>query len=126
VLLNVGEHALFNVKFRAGGPKVTLDFQALEFLAHVVVPCIPYDPAASAPYTELLPRAADRDEVCEVRAPFDQGAVHRWYADYKNKGERAYIASHYGEARARMIGDGNNAIGEMLKAMASVAGMDLS
>ncbi|KAJ7869972.1 hypothetical protein B0H13DRAFT_2062353 [Mycena leptocephala] len=126
VLLNVGEHALFNVEFRAGGPKVTLDFQALELLAHVVVPCIPYDPAASAPYTELLPRAADRDEVCEVRAPFDQGAVHRWYADYKNKGERAYIASHYGEARARMIGDGNNAIGEMLKAMASMAGMDLS
>ncbi|KAJ7261737.1 hypothetical protein B0H12DRAFT_1047890 [Mycena haematopus] len=125
VLLNVGEYAIFHVEFRAGGPRVTHDFQVLELLQHIIVPCIPYDPKASAPYTELLPQAADRDEVCEVRAVLDQGVVDAWYKDYKTKGERAYIASHYGEARAKMVGDGNNMLGEMLKAMASMAGMNV-
>ncbi|KAJ6512961.1 hypothetical protein C8R45DRAFT_330721 [Mycena sanguinolenta] len=126
VLLNVGEHAMFNVEFRAGGPRITHDFQALELLQHVVVPCIPYDPKASGPYLKLLMQAADRNEVCEVRAVLDQGAVDTWYKDYKTKGETAYIASHYGEARARMVGDGNKALGEMLKVMASMVGMNMS
>ncbi|KAJ6507916.1 hypothetical protein C8R47DRAFT_1099977 [Mycena vitilis] len=122
VLLNVGEYAMFNVEFRAGGPRITHDFQALELLEHVIVPAIPYDPKASGPYGRLLPAAADRDEVCEVRCKYDQGAVEAWYRDYKLKGERAHIASHYGEARANMIGDGNKMIAEMMKAMASMAG----
>ncbi|KAF8206164.1 hypothetical protein K438DRAFT_1963259 [Mycena galopus ATCC 62051] len=106
VLLNVGDHAL-------------------ELLQHVIIPCIPYDPKATAPYGKLLPEAADKDEVCEVRAMFDQAVVEAWYRDYKTKGERAYIASHYGEARAQMIGDGNKALEEMFKAMASMAGMNM-
>ncbi|KAF7374637.1 Ubiquitin carboxyl-terminal hydrolase 18-like protein [Mycena sanguinolenta] len=111
VLLNVGEHAIFNVEFRAGGPRITHDFQALELLQHVVVPCIPYDHKASGPYLELLMQAADRNEVCEVRAVLDQVAVDAWYKDYKTKGESAYISGHYGEARARMMGEGNKVLG---------------
>ncbi|KAJ7455223.1 hypothetical protein B0H11DRAFT_2176162 [Mycena galericulata] len=117
VLLNVGEYAMFTLEFRAGGPDVTHDFQALELLAHVIVPAIPYDPKATASYSELLPRAADRDEVCEIRALIDQDAVDAWYTDFKTKGERAYITSHYGEARANMIGEGAQAMSEMFKAM---------
>ncbi|KAJ7364332.1 hypothetical protein DFH08DRAFT_1073097 [Mycena albidolilacea] len=105
VLLNVGDHAMFIIDFRAGGPRITHDFEALELLEH------------------LLPEAADRDEVCEVRGRVDQGAVEAWYRDYKTKGEMAYIASHYGEARAQMVGDGNRAMGEMMKVLASV-GLD--
>ncbi|KAJ6532041.1 hypothetical protein B0H19DRAFT_966575 [Mycena capillaripes] len=125
VLLNVGEYAMFTVEFRAGGPKVTHDFQALELLEHIIVPAIPYDPKAKGPYSKLLPEAADRDEVCEIRAKIDQGAVEAWFKDYKTKGERAHIISHYGEARANMIGEGNQHLGEMLKAMASMAGLNL-
>ncbi|KAJ7756144.1 hypothetical protein B0H14DRAFT_2977911 [Mycena olivaceomarginata] len=115
VLLNVGDHAMFIIDFRAGGPRITHDFEALELLEHVIVPCIPYDSKATAPYGQLLPEAADRDEVCEVRGRIDQGAVEAWYRDYKTKGEMAYIASHYGEARAQM--------GEMMKVLASM-GLD--
>ncbi|KAJ7476029.1 hypothetical protein FB451DRAFT_1132747 [Mycena latifolia] len=117
VLLNLGEYAMFTIEFRAGGPRVTHDFHALELLAHVIVPAVPYDPSFSGAYTELLPRAADRDEVCEMQARIDQGAVEAWYRDFKTKGETAYIASHYGEARANMIGSGNQALAEMMKAM---------
>jgi hypothetical protein len=123
VLLNVGDHAMFIIDFRAGGPRITHDFEALELLEHVIVPCIPYDSKATAPYGQLLPEAADRDEVCEVRGRIDQGAVEAWYRDYKTKGEMAYIASHYGEARAQMVGDGNRAMGEMMKVLASM-GLD--
>ncbi|KAK7016307.1 ubiquitin carboxyl-terminal hydrolase 18-like protein [Favolaschia claudopus] len=119
VLLNVGEYAQFEVEFRAGGPNVTHDFQALELLSHMVVPCIPYDPNAKGPFVEHLAQAANRDEVCEIRPLIYQPAVDAWYKDYKTKGELAYIASHYGEARANLLGHGHNAIGEMLKAMAS-------
>ncbi|KAJ7126769.1 hypothetical protein C8R44DRAFT_779501 [Mycena epipterygia] len=119
VLLNVGEYAMFTVEFRAGGPNVTHDFQALELLEHVVVPAIPYDPRFKGSYAEALPQAADRDEVCEIRAKIDQGAVEAWYKDFKTEGERAYIASHYGEARANMIGSGNQALAETFKAMMS-------
>ncbi|KAJ7096524.1 hypothetical protein B0H15DRAFT_825547 [Mycena belliarum] len=119
VLLNLGDYAMFTIEFRAGGPRVALDFEALELLAHVIVPAIPYDPHAVGSYAQLLPRAAARDEVCEIQARIDQDAVDAWYRDYKIKGEEAYIASHYGEARANMIGSGNQALSEMMKAMMS-------
>ncbi|KAJ7762004.1 hypothetical protein DFH07DRAFT_739637 [Mycena maculata] len=117
VLLNVGEYAKFNIEFRAGGPNVTHDFQALELLAHVIVPAIPYDPKTTESYTELLPRAADKGEVCEIRALIDQDAVDAWYTDFKTKGERGYITSHYGEARANMVGEGVQAMAEMFKGL---------
>ncbi|KAK7033356.1 ubiquitin carboxyl-terminal hydrolase 18-like protein [Favolaschia claudopus] len=119
VLLNVGEYAQFEVEFRAGGPNVTHDFQALELLSHTVIPCIPYDPKAKGPFVELLAQAANRDEVCEIRPLIYQPAVDAWYKDYKTKGQFAYIASHHGEARANLLGHGLNAIGEMVKAIAS-------
>jgi hypothetical protein len=117
VLLNVGDYAIFTIEFRAGGPNVTHDFQVLELLAHVVVPAVAYDPAFSGSSAELLPRAADRGAVCEIRAPIDQGAVEAWYRDYKTEGERAHIANHYGEARAVMSGSANQALVEALNMM---------
>ncbi|KAJ7158543.1 hypothetical protein C8R46DRAFT_907074 [Mycena filopes] len=116
VLLNTGDYAMFTVEFRAGGPKITHDFQALELLEHIIVPAIPYDPNIphNNSYADLLPAAADRDEVCEVRAKIDQGAVEAWFRDYKTKGELGYVASHYGEARAKMIGSSNQALVELL------------
>ncbi|KAJ7644414.1 hypothetical protein FB45DRAFT_784449 [Roridomyces roridus] len=117
VLLNVGDYAMFNIEFRAGARGITHDFQALELLAHVLVPAIPYDPDATESYAKLLPRAADLDQVCEIRAVIDQDSVGAWYKDYKTQGESAYIASHYGEARANMIGAGNQQMQEMLQMM---------
>ncbi|KAJ7017410.1 hypothetical protein C8F04DRAFT_1156511 [Mycena alexandri] len=127
VLLNVGEYAMFTVEFRAGGPNITHDFQAFELLEHVIVPAIAYDPNTpqNKSYAELLPAAADRDEVCEVRAKIDQRAVEAWYRDYKTKGEVAYVTSHYGEARAKMVGSGNQALAEMLKAMMGMKGLSI-
>ncbi|KAJ7707426.1 hypothetical protein B0H17DRAFT_1191927 [Mycena rosella] len=117
VLLALGEYAMFDIEFRAGAPRVAHDFEALALLAHVIVPAVPYDPAFRGAYAELLPRAADRGAVCEVQARMDQGAVEAWYRDYREGGEKAYIKSHYGAARAEMIGSGNDALAEMMKAM---------
>lgn len=114
---------MFSVEFRCGGPNITHDFQALELIEHILIPFVPYDPAFSGPYSELLPLAADRDEVCEVRAKINKDAVATWYRDYKTKGERAYIASHYGEARANMVSSGNQALAETFRALVGNFGM---
>ncbi|KAJ7170897.1 hypothetical protein C8R43DRAFT_1150448 [Mycena crocata] len=122
VLLNMGEYAQFTIQFRAGGPNVTHDFHALELLEHVIVPAVPYNSNFAGSYSELVPQAAERDEVCEIRAKIDHAVVDAWYKDYKTGGEQAYIASHYGEARAKMIGAGNQALAETFKGLMSRMG----
>ena len=53
----------------------------------------------------MLPQA-DKEPPSYVgralRALFDQPAVKTYYADYLEKGEEAYIRSHFGDARADM------------------------
>lgn len=58
--------------------------------------------------------------MCEVRGHIDQRMVAYWYKDYKEKGQNAYIASHYGEARANMIGAGNTALQQMMVQLMSM------
>ena len=55
----------------------------------------PYDPSFKGCYRELVPQAADRDEVCEIHAFIDREAVNAWYKEYGIGGEEAYITSHY-------------------------------
>lgn len=114
VLLKGGDYAQYTAEFRCGGPNITLDFQALELLDHIIVPAVPYDPAFAGPYTDLLPDAENKGLVSDVRAKMDQDAVAAWYWEYKMKGEKAHIVSHVGEARANMIGAGKDALAEML------------
>ena len=38
-----------------------------------------------------------------IRAVVNQKDVERWYEDYRRDGQMAFIASHYGRERAKMI-----------------------
>jgi hypothetical protein len=110
-----GDYAIFTVEFRCGGPNITLDFQATRLIHHLRIPAVPYDPTFKGPYKELVPQAAERDEVCEIHAIIDREAVDAWYKDYETGGAEAYITSHYGEARAKMVGLQKDVLGEHLK-----------
>jgi len=115
VVLHPGDYAIFTVEFRCGGPNITLDFQAMRLLHHLLIPAVPYDPTFKGCYRELVPQAAERDEVCEIHAFIDREAVDAWYKDYEIGGEEAYITSHYGVARARMARSQHDALKEHLK-----------
>ncbi|RDB17184.1 hypothetical protein Hypma_001692 [Hypsizygus marmoreus] len=110
VVLEMGDFAIFEVQYRCGGPRVKRDFEALELLQYINVPSTAYDPNFRGPFTEVIPQAAERDDVCEVHAMIDYAALAAWYGDFKTKGEQAYLRSHYGEARARMSQSGNRAL----------------
>lgn len=83
VVLHPGDYAIFTVEFRCGGLNITLDFQAMRLLHHLRIPAVPYDPTFKGCYRELVPQAADGDEVCEIHAFIDREAVDTWYKDYK-------------------------------------------
>lgn len=51
----------------------------------------------------------------------DQDQVDEWYEDYKTKGKKAYIRSHYGESRAEMIDAGDTVMGQQLQMMLRMA-----
>ena len=115
VVLYPGNYAIFTVEFRCGGPNITLDFQAVRLLHHLRIPAVPYDPAFKGSYLELVSQPAERDEVCEIRAFIDRVAIDAWYKDYEIGGEEAYITSHYGAARARMVKSQHDVLNEHLK-----------
>ena len=122
VVLNRGDFAIFEVDYRCGSQVIVHDFEALELLDHILVPAAEYDPTFTGPWTELLPRAVEKNNsVVEIRAPIDQPEVARWYEDFKRSGVSAYITSHYGEARAQMISAGNNALGQHMAMLMDMA-----
>ena len=107
VELKVGEYAIFHAQFRVGdGDTISKHWEALSCLETLVVPYAIWD-GTSPPATlvSLLPQA-DKQPPSDVgralRARFDQPAVKTYYADYLEKGEEAYIRSHFGDARADM------------------------
>ena len=81
---------------------------------------MPYDPTFKGPYRELVPLAAEKDEVCEIHAVIHREAVDAWYKDYEIGGEEAYITSHYGAARARMVRSQHDALKGHLELMAGL------
>lgn len=121
VLLHPGDFAIFESQYRLGGPTITKDFEALSLLSHLLIPAVPYDASFPGPYKDLLPRAANKGELCEVRGMIDQREVEEWYADYKTMGKKAYIRSHYGESRAEMIDAGDTVMGQQLQMMLRMA-----
>ena len=116
-MLLPGDYAIFTIEFRCGGPNVSLDFQATRLLHHLRIPAVPYDPSFKGPYKELVPQAAERDEVCEIHAVIDKMTVDEWYKDYETGGEKAFILSHYGAARYGMIRSGKDALNEHAKVL---------
>jgi hypothetical protein len=115
VVLHPRDYAIFTVEFRCGGPNIALDFQAMRLIHHLRIPAVPYDPTFKGCYCELAPQAADRDKVCKIHAFIDREAVDAWYKDYEIGGEKAYITSHYGAARAKMARSQHDALKEHLK-----------
>lgn len=109
VALSRGDYAIFSVHYRVGGPRITLDFQALEKIAHIQVPWLASDNAPPSPSPK------DRKVT---KAPMDHSLVASYFEDYRSHGEEAFIASHHGEARAKMISAGQNAVVKLLKQMA--------
>jgi len=115
VVLFPGDYAIFTVEFRCGGPNITLNFQATRLIHRLTIPAVPFDPAFNGPYKELVPQAADRDEVCEIHTIIDRQAVNAWYKDYETGGVDAHIISHYGEARAKLFRSQKNTVREHLQ-----------
>ncbi|KAF9028609.1 hypothetical protein BDP27DRAFT_1410263 [Rhodocollybia butyracea] len=109
VALSRGDYAIFSVHFRVGGPRITLDFQALEKIAHIQVPWLASD---STP-----PSLSPKDRKV-TKAPMDHSLVASYFEDYRSHGEEAFITSHHGEARAKMISAGQDAVVSLLKQMA--------
>ncbi|KAI0714257.1 hypothetical protein C8T65DRAFT_806235 [Cerioporus squamosus] len=104
VVLKMGEYAVFNAQFRVGdGDTIAKDWEALGCLETFHIPYAIWDgtsaPSALAP---SLPMADTNPPVGGVSGPgraltarFDQSAVRAYYADFIERGEQAYIDSHY-------------------------------
>ncbi|VDB90041.1 unnamed protein product [Peniophora sp. CBMAI 1063] len=97
VALKPTEHVCFNVQYRLGNPDRTLEFLAWDLLDNITF--VVHRPFfGGKDYVR-----GQQSERTYIRAGVDQKEVRRWYADYRTKGQIAFIASHYGEERAKMI-----------------------
>ncbi|KAI0635897.1 hypothetical protein C8Q77DRAFT_1100288 [Trametes polyzona] len=141
VLLNTGEYAILHLQFRVGdGDMISKDWEALGALEAIYLPWAPWDgstpldaTAASLPsahaHSLANPTADGSDSTAHagklLRAPFDQRAIRSYYADFIERGEEAYMRSHYGDARADMARNADEmmaAMGEMLLSQVAQAG----
>ncbi|KAE9404887.1 hypothetical protein BT96DRAFT_935348 [Gymnopus androsaceus JB14] len=87
VALECGEYVIFELHYHVGGPRNTLEFHALEKLE----------------FGDFI-----------TSASINQSVVSWYFEDYRTYGKEAFIASHYGEARAKMFSVGQNALVEMI------------
>ncbi|RDX57337.1 hypothetical protein OH76DRAFT_1451320 [Lentinus brumalis] len=104
VAFKTGEYAIFNAQFRVGdGDTIAKDWEALACLETFHIPYVIWD-GASAPsaLASSLPMADTNPPVGGARGPgrgltarFDQAAVRAYYTDFIERGEQAYIDSHY-------------------------------
>ncbi|KAI0833436.1 hypothetical protein BC628DRAFT_1308562 [Trametes gibbosa] len=136
IVLHTGEYAVLHLQFRVGdGDTISKDWEALGCLEAIHLPWASWDGAVSpATVAATLPSAQSPPQppsgTSEVgsstspgqarahllRAPFDQLAIRAHYADFIERGEEAYMRSHYGDARTDMT---RNAEG-MLAAMSEI------
>ncbi|KAJ7581349.1 hypothetical protein C8J56DRAFT_959802 [Mycena floridula] len=109
LLKDPGDYAIFEVQYRCGGPSIVRDFEALEQMSELHVPYADHDPDFRGSYADLKMETA--------QGIIDQSAIAFYYEDYKTKGEYEHVKSHYGEARAKMLQTGDNALTGQLAMM---------
>ncbi|KAH9903001.1 hypothetical protein C8Q73DRAFT_661874 [Cubamyces lactineus] len=135
IALNTGEYAILHLQFRVGnGDTISKDWEAFGCLASFFIPWAPWD--GTTPYASLAPSLptaqsaylatpAQATSSQAVRATFDQRAVRAHYADFIERGEDAYLRSHYGDARADMAQSAEGMLatmGELLLGQVAQAG----
>ncbi|KAI0781648.1 hypothetical protein BC629DRAFT_1521246 [Irpex lacteus] len=113
LVLQPAEHVVFELQYRLGGPTIDKDFKAWAIIDHFLVPSVKHSPTSNTAYSQLH----SRENVSKIRAPVFQRVLDYWYEDYVTKGEYAHIASHHGEERAKMVGMGNEVMGQHLSMM---------
>lgn len=138
--LNQGEYAIFHLQFRVGdGDAISKEWQALGCLEKIHIPYATWDGTASpSTLASSLPLAQSDTPSStaegssgsagvgqSLRASFNQRAIRAHYADFIERGEEAYLRSHYGDARANMARDADKMMemmGEMLLGSVAQAG----
>ncbi|KAI0368589.1 hypothetical protein BV20DRAFT_998254 [Pilatotrama ljubarskyi] len=146
IALHTGEYAILQLQFRVGdGDGISKDWEAFGCLESLVLPWAPWD--GTSPYSSLLsslpsaqsppttqpsgspsfPSSSTSSEVrgFALRAPFDQRAVRAHYEDFIERGEEAYMRSHFGDARTEMTRSAESMVammGEMLLGQVAEAG----
>lgn len=112
IILGTGDFVVLHLQFRVGDDNtIVKDWEALGTLEAITLPWAPWDGitayadvAASLRSVQSPP--ADKSGPADaglLRVPFDQHAVHSYFADFIEHGEDAYIRSHFGDARGDMV-----------------------
>ncbi|KAI0649152.1 hypothetical protein C8Q79DRAFT_999011 [Trametes meyenii] len=143
VALHTGEFAILHLQFRVGdGDAISKDWEAFHCVESIVLPWVSWDgttppsalvpslPTAQSPPGPASTTAAEGSSTQAprghaLRAPFDQRAVQTHYADFIERGEEAYMRSHYGDARTDMARGAEQMMemmGEMLLGQVAQAG----
>ncbi|KAI0671699.1 hypothetical protein C8Q78DRAFT_1168540 [Trametes maxima] len=143
VALRTGDFAILHLQFRVGdGDAISKDWEAFHCLESIVLPWASWD--GTTPPASLIPSlptaqsppvptptpaqggsTAQTPSAHALRAPFDQRAVRTYYADFIERGEEAYMRSHYGDARTDMARGAEQMMemmGEMLLGHVAQAG----
>ncbi|KAI0707398.1 hypothetical protein C8Q76DRAFT_860519 [Earliella scabrosa] len=107
VMINQGECVIFHLQFRVGdGNYISKDWEAFRLLETLRIPYAIWAGTTSpSVLATTLPLAHKRPPSSDARGRtpcvrFDQDAVSRQYADFIERGEDAYLRSHYGDERA--------------------------
>ena len=149
VALNPGDFVIYNFQFRVGdGDRIAKDWEALGCIESLRIPYALWDGTAAPtslipslvlaqsplpPSPSTPPSAASSSSSSStpppsahsVTAKLDQRAVRAHYADFVERGEEAYMRSHFGDARADMARSAEGvmaAMGEMLLGEVARAG----
>ncbi|KAI0649147.1 hypothetical protein C8Q79DRAFT_494910 [Trametes meyenii] len=140
VSLGPGDHAIMALQFRVwNGANISFkDFQALVCLESIFVPYAVWDgtthpaslaaslPRASYPARAIMLSRGGRGTDNALQAAFDQDAARAHYADYLERGQDAYLRSHYSDARADAVNESRqmaDMLDEMMLAEIKQAGM---
>ena len=135
VALKQGEYAIFHLQFRVGdGDRIAKDWEGFRLLESIHIPYAIWDgttsPASLVPSLPLVHLPPSEGEASNakgrsLRVPFNQRAVSAHYEDFIERGEEAFMRSHYGDERADMARNADNMMammGEMLLGSVAQAG----
>ncbi|OJT03812.1 hypothetical protein TRAPUB_5542 [Trametes pubescens] len=126
VLLKTGDFVVFQLQFRVGdGDTISKDWEALSALEALFVPWVPWDGvqepatlAMSLPTVQSSPYADGTSTLGRLlRVPFDQRAIKDYYADFVERGEHAYLESHFGRGPASTMQTSDSSMNAMVTEM---------
>ncbi|KAI0714253.1 hypothetical protein C8T65DRAFT_806224 [Cerioporus squamosus] len=98
-----GENVILQMQYRVGDSvTIAKDMQALHLLQALTIPIIQPVPESDVALEHWLDVEFTRQQREEdatpigIRVAFDQDVIKKYFRDYVDHGERAYIVSHYG------------------------------